>query len=133
MKDIANRKDIETLLVRFYEKALSDDVIGYIFKNAPGFHLETHLPVIASFWESVLFANAVYKGNPMLRHIELNRDIPLKAAHFERWLQLWEETVTEQFQGRLARDAVHKAKSIAYLMQQKIEIANSADKGYRFM
>lgn len=128
MKDITTPSDIHHLLNKFYEKAFADDIIGYIFKNAPGFILEEHLPVIASFWESVLFGVASYKGNPMLKHIELNRSIPLKAEHFERWLQLWEQTVKENFEGTIANDAVTKAKSIAYLMQQKIQLSNNQDK-----
>jgi len=127
--DIENRKDIDRLVAIFYEKAFADDVIGYIFHNAPGFVLEKHLPVIADFWQSVLFATAGYKGNPMLKHIELNKHLPLQPEHFERWLQLWEETVKENFEGKIADDAISKSKSIAFLMNNKIALFNSLQKG----
>ncbi len=129
MHEITTPSDIHSLLTKFYEKAFADDVIGYIFHNAPGFDLEEHLPIIASFWESMLFATAGYKGNPMLKHIELNRHIPLKSEHFERWLQLWEATVNENFAGKIADEAVTKAKTIAFLMQKKIQISNSSQTG----
>ena len=53
-KDIENRQDIELLLNRFYEKVFKDDLIGRFFTEVVPLNLETHLPIIADFWESVL-------------------------------------------------------------------------------
>lgn len=76
-----------------------------------------------SFWETLLFGIASYKGNPMLKHLALNKTIPLNKDHFNQWLYLWEETVNEIFKGVKAKEAIAKAKSIGGLMQYKINTA----------
>ena len=73
-----------------------------------------------SFWETLLFGVGSYKGNPMLKHIELSKTIPLNTEHFKQWLFLWEETINEIFEGKNANEAIAKAKSISGLMQYKI-------------
>ena len=54
-QDIENRKDIDLLMVRFYERAMSDDQIGYIFTDVAKLDLDHHLPIIGDFWETLLF------------------------------------------------------------------------------
>jgi hemoglobin len=120
-KDIENVEDIATLINTFYIKVVHDAAIGYIFKNTPHFSFEKHIPIMISFWETLLFGVSSYKGNPMLKHIELNKTIPLKSEHFAQWLYLWEETTKEMFEGKNANEAIEKAKSIGSLMQHKIK------------
>ncbi len=120
-KDIENKDDITKLVNTFYAKVIDDETIGHIFKNFPDFSFEKHIPIMVSFWESLLFGVAGYKGNPMLKHIELNKSIPLNKEHFKQWLNLWEETIHESFEGKNASEAICKAKSIAGLMQHKIK------------
>ena len=124
-KDIENVDDITKLVNAFYTKVIDDATIGYIFKTAANFSLEKHLPIMVSFWNTLLFGVASYKGNPMLKHLELNKNIPLSAVHFKQWLYLWEATINENFSGKNATEAIFKAKSIADLMRFKIE--NSAE------
>ena len=76
---------------------------------------------MVTFWETLLLGIVNYKGNPMIKHIELNEIIPLRPAHFTQWLKLWEEAVIENFSGKNANEAISKAKNIAGLMQFKIK------------
>jgi|TARA_B110000261_G_C13059187_1_gene347448 hemoglobin len=43
------------------------------------------IPIIYDFWETTLLGVTKYKGNPMLKHIELNTMEELNAEYFERW------------------------------------------------
>ncbi len=119
-KDIENTEDITLLVNTFYTKVIDDATIGYIFKTVANFSFERHIPIMISFWNTLLFGVAGYKGNPMLKHIELNKAIPLNPEHFKQWLYLWEQTVSEIFEGKNANEAIEKAKNIAALMQYKI-------------
>lgn len=119
MEDIKNKEDIQYLVETFYNNALTDPLIGPVFKAAH-FALETHLPVMVSFWETILFDVITYRGNPMLKHLELNQTVPLNPVHFERWMKIWTETVSEKFEGPLAEKAIIRAQSIAQLMEFKI-------------
>ena len=121
MKDISSRKDIETLVDRFYEKVLEDNVIGIYFTEIVKLDWNTHIPVMYDFWESVLFNTHAYKGNPMHAHLALNRKKALENKHFERWLDFWQETIFENFTGEKAEDALRKASNIAGIMKVKIQ------------
>ncbi|MEJ7768042.1 MAG: group III truncated hemoglobin [Chitinophagaceae bacterium] len=124
-RDIENKEDITKLVNEFYSRAVNDETIGHIFKNITGFSFETHIPIMVSFWETLLFGTAGYKGNPMAKHIALNKLIPLEKTHFNQWLALWEKTIHENFAGIHAKDAIAKSKNIARIMQAQIKM-NSA-------
>lgn len=119
MEDIKNKEDIQYLVETFYHNAVTDLLIGPVFKAAH-FELEPHIPVMVSFWETILFDVITYKGNPMLKHLELNQTVALNPVHFERWMKIWTETVSEKFVGPLAEKALLRAQSIAQLMEFKI-------------
>ncbi|MBI1185060.1 sec-independent protein translocase TatC [bacterium] len=121
MNDIENAEDISRLVRLFYDKAMKDELISHFFTKVVQLNLETHLPLISSFWEATLLGQTAYRGNPMLKHMELNRKSPMKPEHFERWLKLWYQTVDENFAGQTAENAKSKATQIASLMLYKVE------------
>lgn len=119
MKDIETRADIDELMVEFYRRAFEDDLLGYIFRDVAKLDLETHLPVIGDFWESLLLGRSVYSRhgrNPLQIHGELNSKTPLEAKHFRRWLQIFNATVDELFHGERASFAKTRARAIANRM-----------------
>src|SRR6185437_7589957 len=81
---------------------------------------EHHLPKMYGFWGNVLLQKGDYSGNPMAIHLELNALTPLTKAHFDRWLQLFRETIDEHFDGEVAEQARQRSLSIATIMQMKI-------------
>jgi hemoglobin len=115
--DIQSREDIELLINSFYTKVRKDDTIGFIFNDIAKVKWEQHIPVMYDFWETLLLDAASYQKNAMEVHYTLNRRVPLQETHFQRWLQLFSETVDELFSGNIATMAKTKAKSIASLMQ----------------
>ena len=119
-KDIANREDIDLLVNVFYTKLLADNTINYIFTDIVKINLETHLPVIADFWESILFNRNCYQNNPMKIHLDIQNKTPLLKHHFDTWLGYFNSTVYELFEGNIALKAKERALSIATVMQIKI-------------
>src|SRR5579871_4771245 len=101
-KDIENAEDIELLVNSFYNQVKADGVIGYIFNETIGADWSHHLPIMYRFWNSVLFGKLGYSGHPVNKHVELSRKIPLHQEHFNRWLQMWNETVDSLFEGDIA-------------------------------
>lgn len=118
--DITTRQDIETLLVRFYSKVKVDATIGFFFTEVVKLDWDHHIPVITDFWETILLDNPVYQKNAMQVHYDLHQKSPLKKEHFDRWIQLFTETIDELFEGKKAELAKTRAKSIASLMQFKM-------------
>jgi hemoglobin len=119
-KDIEGRSDIELLVTRFYDKLKTDDTIGFIFTDIVKVNFENHLPVMFNFWENVLFFTGGYEGNPMEIHQHINRVVPLTKVHFNRWNELFTQTVDELFEGTNATLAKQRALSISTVMQIKI-------------
>jgi hemoglobin len=118
--DIRNRDDITKLIDAFYEKVRSDEVIGYIFNDVARVDWEQHLPVMYDFWENVLFFTGGYNRNAMAPHIRLNRIESFKKEHFKRWLELFNGTVDDIFEGEKAELAKQRALSIATMMELKL-------------
>jgi hemoglobin len=119
-KDIADQQDIRLLVESFYRKVIDDDVIGEIFRDVLVFKWDTHIPIMISFWESVLLGTATYKGNTMRAHIDLDKKHRLQPEHFERWKKLFFETLDEHFNGTVASEAKKKVELMEVLMQTKI-------------
>lgn len=119
-RDIETRTDIELFIKAFYEKVKTDPVIGIIFTEVVKMDWEHHIPIIASFWESILLDNPVYKRNAMAVHYDLNKKYPLKQEHFDAWLQLFNKTLDETFAGPVTNLAKKRAARIASLMLFKM-------------
>ncbi len=127
-KDLENRNDIVQLIDAFYQKATKDEIIGRFFTEVIQLSWEKHLPIMYNFWESVLFGTGSYRGNPILRHIELHQKSALQTIHFEQWQQLFFATLNEHFEGTKTEEAKQKVVMMAKLMQYKIE--QSEGKGF---
>jgi hemoglobin len=119
-KDLKTHSDIKILIDCFYDKVILDPEIGMIFNDIAKVSWDKHLPVMYSFWSSILLGSDSYSGNPMIKHLELNKIFPLNEKHFARWLLLWEETVNDNFSGTMADQAINRAKNIASIIQSKI-------------
>lgn len=123
MKDIENIEDIQLLVNTFYEKVKVDKVIGYIFIKTIGDDWSHHLPIMYNFWNMVLFNTSGYMGNPVKKHVDLDKKTTLNKEHFDHWLVLWKETVDRLFAGEIAEIAKNKASIMANLMNMKIEMS----------
>lgn len=116
-RDIETREDLELLLGEFYKIAVADSEIGHHFAEID---LAAHLPVIVDFWEKVLFGKPVYFGNPLAVHQILHEKSPLKLEHFQRWFEIFSQTVDKLFAGETADNAKLRAKMIAHSLNQNL-------------
>ncbi len=105
----------------FYSRALADPIIGFIFTDVAKLDLEEHVPVIASFWETILLGARSYGGGAFAPHARLNAKTPLRGAHFDRWLTLWRTTVDELFAGERAELAKAHAERVARAFHARLE------------
>ena len=122
LKDIESRQDIDKLMWSFYDRMMVDPVIGYIFTHYAKLDLKVHIPILADFWETVLFQKPVYKRGPkvMEAHFDLNKKVQLRKQHFSRWVFLFHQTIDELFSGTKAGLAKERSVSIAELMQNRM-------------
>ena len=116
--DIISRQDIQTLVDRFYDKVKSDSLLAPVFSHVDW---PAHLPVMYSFWASILLGEVGYTGNPFQKHVSL----PISALHFRQWLVLFHQTIDENFSGDKADEAKSRASNIAGVFQFKLGLANA--------
>lgn len=119
MKDITTRADIEHLVNTFYDKIMVDDKIGFFFTEVANLDWDKHLPKMYSFWETILLSKTSYTGNPMAKHVALNKKESMKHEHFDHWIKLWKATVNTNFEGKNASEAIKRATLMAELMKFK--------------
>ncbi|WP_219817091.1 group III truncated hemoglobin [Arthrobacter sp. GMC3] len=120
LRDIAGREDIVTLVQTFYLRAFADPLIGPIFTQVVPLDLTRHLPIMADFWQTVLFKAGLYNRNALQVHFEIHAKEPLTPEHFNRWLQLWGQSVDELFSGDKAELAKAAAHQIAGSMLRRV-------------
>lgn len=116
MNDIQNRKDIQNLVDSFYEKIRKDELLGPIFNaHIPENHWEEHLEKLADFWETNLFGIPKFKGNPTMKHVNVDKNLNygIEQAHFGQWINLWFETINEKYKGEVAERAKNAARKMA--------------------
>jgi hemoglobin len=107
--------EISILVDAFYTKVRSDEDIGPIF-NAIVDDWPHHLALLKDFWSTVLLTTGRYKGDPMMKHLQLALDPP----HFERWLTLFAETANEVLPPDHAATVISKSQRIAQNFQAGI-------------
>jgi len=117
LKDISTLDDIRLLVDRFYEKVRQDLLLKDIFNPIIGDRWPEHLEKMYRFWQTVLLDEHTYYGSPFLPHAQL----PVEKAHFDRWLQLFYETVDESFSGEKAEKAKWQGQRMAEMFLAKIQ------------
>ncbi len=125
--DIRDRADCERLVRAFYGRAMVDPVIGFIFTDVAKLDLESHIPVITSFWETMLLGAGTYGGGAFGVHANLHRQAPFRAGHFIRWLTLWSMSVDELFAGPVADEAKRHAERVANAFHRRLGGLPDAD------
>jgi hemoglobin len=119
-RDIENREDLEQLLYAFYSKVFGDELIGLFFTEVVPLDLETHVPVIADFWEAIVFGKRGYSRNVMQVHQHIHQLSTIRKEHFDRWVTLFTQTLTERAEGPNAELMKQRARSLATLMDIKL-------------
>jgi hemoglobin len=97
---------IHAVVMEFYRRARHDGRLGPVFES----HVhdwDSHLARMTDFWSAVLLRTGQYSGQPVERHRLIGG---LTAGHFDRWIELFEETV---------RDLCPPGQSEAFLVRAR--------------
>jgi hemoglobin len=82
---------IRDVVVEFYRRARRDGTLGPVFE-AHVHEWDAHLARMADFWLAALLRTGRYSGRPVEQHRPI---VGLTAGHFDRWIELFEETVRD--------------------------------------
>jgi hemoglobin len=106
---------IERVVRGFYARVRQDPMIGPVFEARIA-DWEPHLQRMCQFWSSVALMSGRYHGSPMVKHLPL----PVDAAHFDRWLELFRQTVRELCPPAAQVHFIERAERIAESLEMGI-------------
>jgi hemoglobin len=94
----------------FYEQVRADPMLGPVFESRLAGRWPAHLDKMVDFWTSALLGAGRYAGNPRAAHAALP---DLSPHHFERWLELFEQTLAATFDAAAAAQIHARARAMA--------------------
>lgn len=117
MNDIKNKENIRTLVYAFYDDVRMDPTIGPVFHaRIKKDEWPAHLEKLTSFWNTVLFAQGDYRGNPFSKH----QSLPIESFHFNQWIHLFQKTLDRLFSGPKTEEAKLRAQKMSLMFQSKL-------------
>lgn len=119
--DIQNREDVFVLVSSFYDKIKKHEFLGPFFKQAIN-DWDAHIENLTNFWESSLFLQTRYYGDPLKVHVKVDEvnNNTITQEHFGHWLNLWFQTIDEHFEGQYAVNAKRRAQKMGTFLFLKI-------------
>lgn len=118
--DLDSESEIAEMVRRFYQDVAQDDLLGPVFEDVAQVDWATHLPKLTAFWCRALLDLPGYEGNPFRAHAEVHSRSPFTAAHFERWLQLFTDTVGSGWSGPCSDRALQLAHDVARVHHRQL-------------
>jgi hemoglobin len=107
---------IASVVSAFYGRIRADAALGPIFAG----HVDdwpAHVEKLTRFWSSVLMMSGRYKASPLQKHLATPN---LSAAHFHRWLGLFEATLEDRCTKEQTTLFLSRAERIATSFQMAI-------------
>ena len=109
------RENIRIMVDRFYSKILKDELLADFFIDKLGDEMisdewQTHLDILTDFWASIILGDTAYKGQPLEPHMHMEG---LQRETFERWLELFFETVDRLYSKEAANTFKTRSEMIA--------------------
>lgn len=118
--DIQNQTDLFLLVDEFYKKLLSDAAISYIFTDVVKIKIEEHLPILVTFWSQAILGTGGYTNNLTQIHLDIDKKEHLTPELFSIWINHFNTTVDENFEGSNSEKIKTQALSLSTIMQIKI-------------
>lgn len=119
MPDLDSRTQIHDMVVAFYRAIVFDDVLGPVFDEIAEVDWPSHIPRLVDYWCRILLGESSYTGAMLVAHQEVGAVEPFRAEWFDRWHQLFVDTVRAEWSGPHADSAVaHAERTLASLARR---------------
>ena len=125
-RDLDDPTEIAEMVRRFYADVAQDDLLGPMFNDVAQVDWSEHLPKLTAFWCRALLGLEGYVGNPFRAHALVHQRRAFTVAHFQRWLDLFHETIDLGWVGPLAERAHDLADNVARVHSQQLVAVISA-------
>lgn len=110
--DLGTRAHVHDLVVRFYREIVFDELLAPVFTEVAEVDWTVHIPKLIDYWCRVLLRQPGYDGQLLAAHQHVHALEALRVEHFDRWYELWVETIDAGWSGPIAETAkLHAART----------------------
>ena len=119
-RDLDTEDEIVEMVTRQYVDVGQDELLQPYFDFGPGFiDWQAHIRTVADYWCHVLLYAPGYDIDVIERHRHLHDSAPFTSELFDRWLQVFQDTVDGGWAGPNATTANKRATGMAWAMAQR--------------
>ena len=118
--DLDSRTEIHDFVVAFYRAIVFDDVLERVFDEIAEVDWALHIPKLVDYWCKVLLGDPSYVGAMFAAHEHLHGVEPLRPEWFERWHELFVETLEAGWAGPGADHAVEHAERQLAILHRRL-------------
>ncbi len=108
---------------RFYGRVAEDSLLGPVFVGQAEVDWHEHIPRLTAFWCQIELGIPGFNGAPTAKHSALSRVRPFEARQFERWIQLFTDTIRGGWSGSRVESMIDRAVQIAQVQSRAVERA----------
>ena len=119
-RDLDTTEEIHEMVTRQYVDVVQDELLEHYFNFAPGFiDWQAHIESISDYWSHVLLYAPGYEIDVIEAHRSLHDTDPFGPELFDRWLEVFHDTVDGGWTGPHADRAKTRATGLAWAMAQR--------------
>lgn len=127
-KDLDSRTEIHNLVVHFYREIAFDPILDPIFEEVAEVDWAIHMPRLTNYWCRVLLGENSYDGMLLAAHQHVHRLEAFEPVLFDRWYELWVDSIEEHWAGPNAEKAKsHAAHIMTFLARRLCDLTWSPD------
>ncbi len=108
------------MVIRQYVDIVQDELLEPYFNFAPGFiDWQAHIESVSDYWCHVVLYAPDYQIDVIEAHRTLHDTDPFTPELFDRWLEIFHDTVDGGWTGPHADQAKKRATGMAWAMAQR--------------
>lgn len=119
-RDLDSPEEIFEMVTRQYVYVVQDELLEPYFNFGPGFiDWKAHIGSVTEYWCDVVLYAPDYEIDVIESHRHLHDRDPFTPELFDRWLQIFHDTVDGGWAGPKAETANKRATGMAWAMAQR--------------
>ncbi len=119
-RDLDTTEQVGEMVTRQYVDVVQDELLEPYFNFAPGFiDWQAHIDSVSDYWCHVVLYAPDYQIDVIEAHRTLHDTDPFTPELFDRWLEIFHDTVDGGWTGPHAERAKKRATGMAWAMAQR--------------
>ncbi len=121
LPDLDSREEIAGFVTAFYREVAQDDRLHHWFGTIASVDWQAHTAELTDFWVGVLLGEHHQEADEVIEaHRWLHDAAPFDESLFERWLEIFDTTLEDGWQGPFTETARRRAHGLAWAMAKRL-------------